>query len=380
MIKAKVKKSKEDKKAEQRAKLLAGIDKFMGPEPLPENIKTRSDISKAYNWYNYSCSIKQLIPWIMEFMKNSGRYTPQQLSAYKTTPDSRTNSTAGAIARMVNNGAAIPEESIEWAHNKIAETLTYAQSAKPKDKIQTNVISIAQRTREKTSEIIAEFEEAIDIFVNQGYASDFKPYEYMRKHDIKAVYASKIAEYYQPLRDELKEAIAGKDLQLKEGYARLTKTTIRNYLKFIEQIISDAESISQVKKATRKTRKPKEKSAEQLTSKMKYLKESSVYKIASIDPSKIIKAQVLVVFNTKYKKLGIYTAAGPEGLSVRGTTITGYNEELSVSKTLRKPEDILPITLNSSKSIINKTFTGLKTATAPLNGRINEDTILVRTI
>jgi hypothetical protein len=200
----------------------------------------------------------------------------------------------------------------------------------------------------------------------------------MKKNDVKAIHASKISGYYEALRTELQETLIGKDDQLKEGYSRLTKPQLRRYLEFVNNIISDAESIAQVKKATRKTRKPKEKSANQLTSKLKYLKESGPYKIASIDPNKIIKAQTLIVFNSKYKKLGIYAAADSNGLSVKGTTIINYDTAKSVSKTLRKPEDILPSVLATGKLALNKMFTGIKTASSSLNGRINEDTILVR--
>jgi hypothetical protein len=371
-------KTKEDKKAAQRAKLLAGGDKFIGPEPTPQSIKTRLDINKAYNWYNYSCSNKQLIPWIVEFMKNSGKYSSSQISMYRTVPDSRTVPTVGAIARMVNNGADIPAETLDWAHKRILDTLAYAPVVKKSEKLQTPVISLADRVREHTSSIIGDMEEELDRFFMNDYSSDFKPYDYMKKNDIKAVYASKIASFYEPLKHELQEALTGKDTQLKEGYSRLSKPQLRKYLEFVSTIISDAESIAQVKKATRKPRKPKEKSATQITSKMKYLKESIPYKIASIDPTKIIKAQTLIIFNSKYKKLGVYVAADSSGLSVKGTTIINYDTEKSISKTLRKPEDVLPSVLNNGKLAFNKTFNGIKTAPSALNGRINEDTILVR--
>jgi len=371
-------KTKEDKKAIKRAKLLAGGDKFTGPEPEPESIRTRLDLSKAYNWYNYSCVNKQLIPWIIEFMKNSDKYTPQQISTYRTVPETRTIPTVGAIARMVNNGADIPYETLDWAHEKILETLTYAPVVKNIEKEQPKVISIADRVKEKTSVIIGDMEEQLDNFFYTDYTSDFKPYDYMKKNDVKAIHASKIAIYYETLRAELQEALTGKDDQLKEGYSRLSKPQLRRYLEFVSNIISDAESIAQVKKATRKTRKTKEKSSNQLTSKMKYLKESGPYKIASIDPTKIIKAQTLIVFNTKYKKLGVYVAADPTGLSVKGTTIINYDAEKSMSKTLRKPEDILSSTINTGKLAFNKMFSGIKTAPSAINGRINEDTILVR--
>lgn len=371
-------KSKEAKKAAQRAKFLAGIDKFMGAEPTPDSIKTRLDISKAYNWYNYSCTSKQYIPWIAEFMKNSGKYTPKQISAYKSISNSRVIPTVGAIARLVNNGTQLPEESIEWAHTKILESFKYIQKEQPKDKVQKPVISVVDRVKEKTHGLIGALEEELDAFFMNGYESDFKAYDFMKKNDVKPIQATKIAAHYSRLQAELKEVLTGKDAQLKEGYSRLNKTQIRRYLAFIDSIIEATESITQIKKATRKTRKPVEKSATQLTSKMKYLKESSAFKIASIDPTRIIRANTLIVFNTKYKKLGVYVAKDELGLSVKGTTIQNYNEEASSAKTLRKPEEILKSVLNNSKAGVNKMFAGIKTAQSSLNGRINEDTVLLR--
>ena len=130
--------------------------------------------------------------------------------------------------------------------------------------------------------------------------------------------------------------------------------------------------------AIRRTRKPKEKSSTQLVSKMRYLKESSSFKIASIDPTRIIKSQMLLVFNTKNRKLGIYVASQHNELSVNGSTITGFDDMRSVSKTLRKPEDFLPAMLTTSKNVVNKTFADIKTTQSIMNGRINNDTILLR--
>lgn len=366
--------AKPDKKAVKRAKLLAGGDKFIGSEPMPESIKTRLDINKAYNWYNYSCDNKQIIPWIIEYMKNHG-YTSQQIALYRSLPDWRTSSTVGAICRMLNNGAYLPQDTIAWANKRIAESLELAEQPKKKESLQT--ISIADRVKEKTCNIIGDIEQEFDVFFEK-YQTDFNPYEYMKRNDVKAIHATKIANYYKPLQQELQDALAGADDQVKEGYAYLNKPQLRKYLEFANKIIADAQSIAQVQKTARQSRKPKEKSATQLISKMKYLKESAVYKIASIDPTRIIRAQTLIVFNTKYKKLGVYVASDSTGLAVKGTTITNYDADKSISKTLRKPEEILPLALNNSKNALNKMFSGLKTATSILNGRINEDTILVR--
>jgi hypothetical protein len=93
------------------------------------------------------------------------------------------------------------------------------------------------------------------------------------------------------------------------------------------------------------------------------------------------------VFNCKTRKLGKYVAkvidplgAGREGsgLSVKGTTITQYNEEESVQKTLRKPEDQLKEFKGAGKVKLRKFLEEIKTTDTKLNGRINPDTILLR--
>jgi hypothetical protein len=371
-------KLKQDRKAARRAKLLSGIDKYMGPEPDPKSIVTDLDLSKAYNWYNYSCTTKQMHAWILEFMQKCGKYSPQQIAAFKTVPDNRVVITAGSVSRMYNNGASLPDRTLVWTHLKIEYMLSFARQAKEEIVIQKNSISVADRVRERTYTVIADLEEEVDNFMLNGYNSDFKPYEYMKRNGVKAVHATKVSLFYEPLLTELKEAAKNKDPDLKEAYSRLSKPALKRYIEFIEKIINDANSVAQINKATRKTRKPKEKSAAQLVSKMRYSKESGQFKVASIDPSRIIKAQMLVVFNTKYKKLGLYVAEDESGLSVKGSSIVNFSGSNSMTKTLRKPEQILPLVTTEGKLAFNKLFKGLPTKSAALNGRINEDTILLR--
>ena len=102
--------------------------------------------------------------------------------------------------------------------------------------------------------------------------------------------------------------------------------------------------------ANRKPRKRKEKSPEKLVAKLKYKIEDTKLGIKSIDPTEIIYAESLWVYNTKTRKLGQYQAKVLDprkmnrpgtGLMVKGTSIIGYDEETSIQKTLRKPEQQL---------------------------------------
>jgi hypothetical protein len=71
---------------------------------------------------------------------------------------------------------------------------------------------------------------------------------------------------------------------------------------------------------------------------------------------------------------------GSSGLSVRGTTIIGYDQDSSVTKKLRKPEQIIPQVLNEGKFGLRKIMSVIKTTETKANGRINEETILLRIV
>jgi hypothetical protein len=109
--------------------------------------------------------------------------------------------------------------------------------------------------------------------------------------------------------------------------------------------------------------------------------------LASINPTEIVGANELWVFNTKTRKLGKYVAQNIDpsgmaragsGLSVKGATIIGFNEELSVQKTLRKPELQLKEFKNSGKVALRKFLENINTTDTKLNGRINADTVLLK--
>jgi hypothetical protein len=84
------------------------------------------------------------------------------------------------------------------------------------------------------------------------------------------------------------------------------------------------------------------------------------------------------VFNTKTRKLGVYVAQDGVGLIVRGSSIQNYKTAESISKTLRKPNDILPKVLSSGKVALRKLMGEINSKGAELNGRINKDIVLLR--
>ena len=57
--------------------------------------------------------------------------------------------------------------------------------------------------------------------------------------------------------------------------------------------------------------------------------------------------------------------------------LTGYDEEKSLQRTIRKPQEFLPEIKKATRAKTEKLFETLKTTETKLNGRINGETILL---
>ena len=205
---------------------------------------------------------------------------------------------------------------------------------------------------------------------------------------------------YEPELKEIKEVLNPPKLkkdatekekdfaaQLQEAYEFTTKKELKNMLTALERLYGACQVVIDSSKATRKPRKRKVYSADKLVSKLKFKTTDDKYQLASINPEDIIKCNELWVFNCKTRKIGKYVAdiqdpLGQQregsGLSVKGTTITGFNEKESIQKTLRKPEEQLKDFKNSGKVKLRSFLDDIKAVDIKLNGRINNDIILLK--
>jgi hypothetical protein len=153
---------------------------------------------------------------------------------------------------------------------------------------------------------------------------------------------------------------------------------MKKITQFYSEILSACDMLMQEAKINRAPRKTKAKPVEKIVGKMKYLKQDDKLKLVSINPADIIGAKELWIFNIKTRKLGKYVASEFQELGVKGTSITGFNETASVQKTLRKPEEQLKEFKAAGKVALRKFLEDIKAVDIKLNGRINEDTILLK--
>ena len=332
--------------------------------------------------YNYFYDNKESVKWVVAWLKKNG--TKEDLKAYQAAPAWRTSMTAASILKMCSNGAPIPPEKLKWANDKIKEAIEAGKKILA-EATQEKITTIVRKTpaeilKEKTSDFIAEIEAVIDDW-HRGVWLDidnYSVYNELKAIDAASNIAKGVVDYYTPLKEELEELLKKKTPDLVEAYGSMPLRKKKEYLKLISVVIDDADRYLISKKAVRKARVTKPKTSTQQVAKVKYLKESSEHKLVSIDPASIIGAEVIYLFNVKYKTLIKATTQAAAGFSVKGTTLQGIDPDNTSKKKLRKPDEVLKDFMPCTKARSNKIFTDIKTKPSNFTGRINEDTIILK--
>jgi len=346
---------------------------------------------ESMDYYRLEKSAKELKPEVINWMSRNG-YTKDQIKAFKDTKDNRCSSTVGSIAANLNRG--MPplrkdfnngKNTAQWLGEQISQIIEAGRNDyEPEaadDKSTAPVVSIQDRLREASYAMTEELEDALEEFHKDHEAFNpkaFKVLNLLKGRQAKAAHARIIRDLYQPQLAEYEEVLEGKCEQLKEGYGHISKKNIKKLIEFYQEITAACNMLMQEAKVNKKPRARKAVPAEKIVAKMKYCKTNEPLKLVSVNPTDIIGAKELWIFNTKTRKLGKYVAAEYQDLGVKGTSITGFDENQSVQKTLRKPEEQLKEFKTAGKIALRKFLEDIKAVDIKLNGRINEDTVLLK--
>ena len=355
-------------------------EKYMGGEPDWGNQEpTMEMMSKAYNWYNYFHNHKDHAKAVRSFYKKD----KSKFQLLNKLPDWRFTPVLATICRMRAKGCSVPQQSSDWFNESIQKLFDMGKEVveAKKEEVKKTIpkVSIQERIREQVGNYIAEIEEQVDLFVNE-YKSDFNMYDWLRSSDVKAQQSNAIADYYRPLLSELILTQAGKDPDLNEGYKDVSKKQLKSFIEFVQMLVDDATTWGTNQKTVRKTRIKKPQSVSKQVSKLKYQPEYKELKLVSINPADIIGCNQLWVYDTKDRKLKKFDAMGPAGLSIKGTTLQGFDPDSSEQKKIRKPEQVLPNVLSGGKRILSKLLPDINTKGTIPNGRINTNMIILRAI
>ena len=385
----------------------------------------------THSWYYEHFKPADLYSNVPTWMEANG-YTKEDIKNVKAAPNSAMSITAGIVARMDLKGAprlnkkeaehweSLPGTSGEltcgierFLKKRVAEAIEIGSKVvvekkeEEKEEGKKYVPTIQERIRDQSFAMMDDVDECLEGWVESPTSFDPKGFDikaHFKKVQPTQAHARKIKSMYEhelddfndlermPTKGQLKKMEfleADHWDQLKEGYAHLKKGDVKNFRSAIDTLMTELDFIIEQAKATRKPRKPKQRSASKVVEKLKFSKADPKYSLASIDPTLIVGANELWVFNVKTRKLGKYIASNIDpkglqrdgtGLSVKGTTIIGFDENTSIQKTLRKPADQLKEFKSAGKVALRKFLDEIPTTDTKLNGRCNPDTVLLKVV
>lgn len=362
----------------------------------------------AFDNYYHNFKPADLMPSVWQWMKDND-FTAEEIRCAKASPFM--SAQAGIIAKCLVNGMPDlhPEHAIYWeslggtsgkvrpaSESLKKHVLDAIERGRPvvlekkaqeaRENAKTYKPTIQQVMHETAVSIAGEVDEFMDNFdYDAKKLKEFEPDRLLRKAECKPNHARIIRKFYEGELEEIRElnqkvAKADRDEmreQLEEGYAHLDTKQRKAYLDALVKIVDACDIIIAEAKTTRSPRKVKARSPEQIVSKLKFKTSDSVYGVASVPPAGVVGAVAALVFNCKTRKLGLYVAQDADGFGVKGTSLTNFDETQSLNKTVRKPEEVLPKIKKTTKPRTIKLFSEIKTTETKLNGRFNEETIIL---
>ncbi len=351
----------------------------------------------AMDYYRLESEIKTYKPIVVKWMESQG-CTKADIAALKKVKDNRISTTMGAIAHSLLRGMTPQRadfnqgrDTSEWLRKAIVEAISAGKDdidpeelAAEKEATKKDVYtpSIQERVREAALNMTEEIEDALESFhadMDAFNPKEFKIISVLRGKGAKAAHARIIKGFYERNLAELEELASGKaDEQLKEGYSHMARKYVKKLIDFYHEINSACDMLAQEAKVNKKPRAKKPTDKAKVVAKLKYKKQDEALKLVSINPIDVIGAKELWVYNTKSRKIGKYVASEYMELGVKGTTITGFNESQSVMKTVRKPEEKLKEFKAAGKVQLRKFLDEINATEARMNGRINEEIILLK--
>jgi hypothetical protein len=362
--------------------------KYVGEEPTYPSVEEqaqwsdseyRTQVMRTLNWYAHTQDKKKSAEWLAQFLARNPRR--QKLAEAVKRGDIWPGPTVGFALRAGRVGLSLRFGTLRTLvrHIKEADKGIDTSSAVIEQVVEEKPkFNIQERMSEKTAEFLGELEGRFDDFTAE-FKGEPKLVELMTTMNVPAVQVKTVQEFIGKKIAEFEEVNSTKDAQVIEAYKHLGKRQVTAMIKWWTQALTDANSYNVVKKAAKAPRKKKAVSPEKVVSKLKYAKEFKELALKSVDPTTILTAQELWVYNTKTRKLGIYIADQYAGtLSVKGTAILGFDATASVQKTLRKPKEQIKEFTATGKPAAKKWFKGIKATEIKLNGRIGADIILLK--
>ena len=363
-------------------------NKYLGDEPEWTVTPTAEDrvgrLSRAFNWYNYYYGKKDAKDMLAHYLDHVGRAPEAKIM--RGVADNQIQTTTAWICRMTLLGLVLDPQELALINQQISAMLATKQEAKKsaeevKNDTAATKLTIQDHLRERVSQCMGELEGMFDDFIQDGakLGAKHSPMALMRRMNVSPNMIGIIREVWESHMAEFVETMEGRDRDLVEGYGHLTKQQLKSLIRFCEAVINDCNSYVQLKKVERKPRTKKPVSPEKLTRSFKYLKEFSELELRSEPVTKLVGASEAWMYDTVKRKLIHVVADSHAGsLSVKGSSVIGFDPLQTLQKTLRKPAEQLRYMISAGAPAARKFFKEIKSTEIKWNGRGNENLVILR--
>ena len=343
-------------------------------EPLgitPDLTNYKSALSRAFNFYNQDRDKKDARVYLKTYIKHKGMTVD-----IDRVPDNEINLTYGWLSRILLNGNTLLDR-----HNKDLDSYINNLSTTKEVKVVVNKVpkpSVRDYMQDKIAEVIGELEGQVDAFLKED--KEFDLYNYLQANSIPKPYCKDIDTWARKRGMEFTDVYKTTDKDTKDGYSNISRRQQANLVKLFGSFIVDLEKYTQFKKANRKPRVTKAKPPAVQVARIKFKKEDTELGIKSVNPSEMVGASQVWVYNVKYKRLAAYRSDSVQGIQVKGSTLQNYDPDMSECRSIRRPEAFLKVLLDASKVKLRKLLSDLTTKGYDVTGRINDECIIVRVI
>jgi hypothetical protein len=361
---------------------------YLGPEPMfavqPDPDRRRVALMRSFTWYGRFYGKKDAKEFLSQYLDLRNR--PQEAKIMRKIDEKECINTLAWLARMELRGLELSETESNTLQNEIKrllETVNKPQVIEAVVEAPTRP-NIQDILKDKARDAGGELEGLFDEYITSGAGSKhtLRPIDEVAKKNVMPQHISLLTDVWKKKLNEIEEVLKGTDSQLVQGYQHLTKTQLKNVVKFIELVISDLNSYISVKKAAKAPRARKAVPVEKQVAKLKYLKTfkdtASKLDLMSISPIKLHGASEAWVYDTAKRKLHHYIADDySKTFTVKGSTLLGFDTAQSEVKTLRKPAEQIKEVMGS-KPAARKYFKDIKAVSTTPNGRFNDAMIILK--
>ena len=361
---------------------------YLGPEPMfavqPDEDRRRVALMRSFTWYGRFYGKKDAKEFLSQYLDLRER--PQEAKIMRKIDEKECINTLAWLARMELRGLELSETESNTLQNEIKRLLETVNKPEVIEAVVETPTrpNIQDILKDKAREAGGELEGLFDEYITSGAGSKhtLRPIDEVAKKNVMPQHISLLTDVWKKKLNEIEEALKGTDSQLVQGYQHLTKTQLKNIVKFIELVINDLNSYISVKKAAKAPRARKAVPVEKIVAKLKYLKTfkdtASKLDLISMSPIKLHGASEAWVYDTAKRKLHHYVADDySKTFTVKGSTLLGFDTAQSEVKTLRKPAEQLKEVMGS-KPAARKYFKDIKAVSTTPNGRFNDAMIILK--